>query len=167
MLLRNKKGMIHMTLYDVNYYYEHRLLPETFYADRGKFITTLASRGGNVLISGHNAVFEHFGAEFPYSPDMYDVVTMKYDEDTFLLKATLPEPEEPALCYFAYMMFNNSFSELMYFCLEKSEDIGLGKPHPLLCGWTDDGKHLNFGPCETDEEAVNKCVSVYLKTFRS
>ena len=146
-----------MDLKGAYYYFQHKLIPQTFFEDRVKFVNALAAQGSNVLYAGLKGVLDHFNIESPYTLDMFGVDVMQYSQDVLIIKVTFPEPDEVQLCYCAYMIFDPKCKKQMYFCAEK------GAEHTFLCGWNKANEHINYGTCvPTDDDALSRSISIYL-----
>ena len=146
-----------MNLKTADYYFQHKLIPQTFYEDKVKFVNALAAQNTKVVYSGLKGVLDHFKIENPYTEDMFGVDIMQYSKDVIIIKVSFPEPKEVTYCYCAYMIFDPKCKKQMYFCVEK------GSEHSFLCGWSESGDHINYGACEpTDEDALSNSIAIYL-----
>ncbi len=149
-----------MDLKGAYYYFQHKLIPQTFYEDKVKFVNALSAQGASILYSGLKEVLEHFKIENPYTLDMFGVEVMQYSKEVIIIKVSFPEPEDVQFCYCAYMIFDPKCKKQMYFCVEK------GMEHSFLCGWTQGNDHINYGSCEpTDNDALSNSIAIYLDNF--
>ena len=148
-----------MDLKTADYYFQHKLIPQTFFEDKVKFVNALAAQNTKVLYAGLKGVLEHFNIENPYTEDMFGVDIMQYSKNVLIIKVSFPEPEEVTYCYCAYMIFDPKCKKQMYFCVEK------GAEKTFLCGWDARSDHINYGACEpTDEDALSQSINIYLES---
>ena len=69
-----------------------------------------------------------------------------------MVRVTMPKPEESPLCTRLYFCYNPLFGKIRYFTIEK------GMVCDMLCEWSDDGAHMNYGPISGTEEDERKKV---------
>ena len=80
------------------------------------------------------------------------------DEKITVLKLTVPEPEDAPLCYRIYMIYNDGFTHVGYFTVEKGNGPVADDRH-FLCSW-DLQMHLNHGCCLPEEE-LQRVLALY------
>ncbi len=149
-----------MDLKTAYYIFQHKLIPQSFFEDKVKFVNALAEHKSKVLFDGLKGVLDHFKVENPYTEASFGVEVMQYSKEVIIIKVSFPEPEEVTHCYCAYMIFDQKCKKQMYFCVEK------GRDNTFLCGWTPLNDHLNYGKCEpVDDDALNNSIVIYLDNF--
>ncbi|MCR4647348.1 MAG: hypothetical protein K5695_18395 [Oscillospiraceae bacterium] len=151
-----------MNLHDVNYYFQHKLMPELFYEDMAQFVGTVLQQGSAWLCDVHRDLFEQGDLAFPYSEEDYAIQPVKYDDGTFILLISPPSPEETPLCYCIILIFDPDFSKPAFYTLEKSGSPSRRAPGAYLCGWDAEGCHMNYGPFDVDpKKALTRCLQIY------
>lgn len=143
---------------DALYFFEHKLLPHMIFNEPVQ-ASILIPNDPAVLHKVCEDVYKQHGEENPHSEDEFDAKGKKIDEKTFSLKITFPEPEKAAHCYHSYMMFNDEFNKIAYFCIEKNSETD---EIPMLCAWDREGNHYNYGKCSMENDAdFERCVEIY------
>ena len=151
-----------MNLHDVNYYYQHKLLPRLFFEDREQFVGTALERGSTWFCNVHRELFEQFELAFPYSEEDYNIQPVKQEDGTLLLLFVPPAPEETPLCYCIILIFDPDFKKLAYYTLEKSGSPSRRAPGAYLCGWNAEECHMNYGPFDVEpKKALHRCLQIY------
>lgn len=160
-----------MRPYDIYYYIQHNFLCLAFYKEKKEFINVFADVKGKLLFVLARDMLRREGIiDVPFEAEDFDVTFSELSDSISVCKVTFPEPEETALCYCVYMLYDTDFANLMYFTVEKSEDLssifgkdlGLGESY-FLCGWSKEGAHLNFGTFDSIDKAYDKALEIYLK----
>lgn len=147
-----------MTLKQVRYYFEHRLLPEWLYTEKEKLILTFANEQQKVPFLVMSDLCQREGLEMPYPEEDYQFTLYPVAENVLGGVLTLPEPEEEPLCYRVYFVFNKEFDRLAYYTLEKGQE-----EEYFLCGWDAEKTHSNYGSVDLDEEQIRaKIRKLYL-----
>ena len=124
------------------YYFEHRLLPEVFYGAKGGFIMAI-----NKDLQELNRVFHKSASDAEVEEEVpedfmhTELVYVDDDKKDYLQIVEFNGPEECPLCKIAVMRFDKDFTKLMYYTFEYEFDGSA----PVLCGWDEEGNHLNFG----------------------
>ena len=138
---------------------EHDVLPHLLFEDKGKFITTLKEH--DYLIYGMvNYCFDSIGKLNPYKEEDFKIEQIKVDDTVNVLKLNFPEPVIGPLCYWVYIFYNEDYSHLKYYTVEKTS-VSFGND-PFLCGWGEDGCHYNYGEIKLDEDVIlKKCIKLY------
>lgn len=148
-----------MDRHNVRHVFEHKVLPQWFFEDKQKFIG-LVFHDKSVLFRVINSIFEENDVKNPYTESDFDIDASRVTEDILMLKIIFPEPEEEPLCYCSYMFFDEKFEQASYFCIEKSDEY---KNYPFVCGWTEQGVHINYGNCSSEEyNDFAKCIEIHL-----
>ena len=149
-----------MTVYDIRYSFEHRILPAWFYKHKGQF-TGLLLKDKNVLYEIIDDMFKDAEMENPFTRDDFDIVAARLSNEIMMLKIIFPAPDQEPLCYCSYLFFDQNFERTSYFCIEKGGSIEPDKPY--VCGWTADGKHQNYGNCTFDEnDDFLRCLNLHI-----
>lgn len=129
-----------MKLSEARYILEHRLFPEWFFKDKLQFVGAITDKDQTAMYDIMKKICEQENVKCTYKSEQYKSEVFKLDKDKLLVKLTFPEPENTPLCYRAYMIFNESFTEASYFTIEKSFDN-----KAVLCAWDKKKTHLNYG----------------------
>ena len=145
-----------MTLSEFRYNLEHRLFPKYYFEDAPAFFAALFGNEDEEEPEGvDNYLFEIISDisnkcdfELPYTAAQYDLELFEIDEDTFMCKITLPEPEESPLCSHVYLMLSDDYSNKRYFTVELME-IRRKRKYYCLCEWSSSGHH-NHGEVSND-----------------
>ena len=110
----------------------------------------------------------------PYTD--FKIIPLDLDEYRAIL-IEQPAPEEPLECYTIALCFkhgDNDVENLRYFTAEKASSSPLiemlkkelhqdcSVPEMMLCEWTKDQTHRNYGPLSPDEE-IGKRIGNILK----
>lgn len=150
-----------MSLHQIRYIIEHRIIPCYFYEQKEQFIGFLLRDRENF----YRLVDDIFQAEQipnPYSGNSFTTESAKLQEDLFMVKLIYPEPEEAPLCYCAYLFFDSLFKHPGFFTVEKGN--ALSQDRPFICSWTPDGNHNNYGNCTLEDgEDFLHCLKFYNK----
>lgn len=150
-----------MTLHEICYGFEHKLLPEMFFEYKFAFVKMLLD-DKTKLYKIINDIFEDAKEKNPYTEDDFDIVLAKLDENLYMLKIIFPEPKTEPLCYCSYIFFDCSFEKTGYYCIEKGNSFS-GKEEPFVCSWSKEGMHFNYGNCVMeDNKDFLRCLELYL-----
>ena len=141
-----------MTLVELRYYFEHKLLPRYYFENTISFVSEIFQAYREDVESNSNPLFdmiselaENQGIELPYSEDQFKVEIIVLDEDNVMFRICMPEPEEPILCSEIYLVFCiEDFSTKRFFTVELLERKWLRKTY-CLCEWEEDDFHGNHG----------------------
>ena len=146
------------------YTFEHHWLPQLFFRQK-EVITEALARGDSAMIFRIlESMAEQAEVKCPFTEADLAVEVEGYPIDRYIVRVTFPEPGHVPLCHFACLCFNKGLDDLRYLTVEKSGGFE-GDERPFLCGWTEDGRHENYGPCSF-EEAYDKCVGLYLGEYK-
>ena len=150
-----------MNLSEARYILEHNLFPQWFFSDRLNFAGAVVQKENNVPYDVMKNICKNEGVECKYKPEQYKVEFFKLDNNSFLIKLSFPEPENTPLCYRAYMLFNEEFTQASYFTAERSFDEKV-----VLCAWDKDKSHINYGLFNGNEkQEMLKVIELYLSQF--
>ena len=132
-----------LTLHDVRYYFEHRLMRDLFYEDPDQFL-------GFIVESGVFALWTNFTTQLPYDITYQetdfgqDIVAQT--ENSVIIRCCLPMPEDSPLCKRVYFFWNLETDQKAYYTIEYDNFMGEAW---FLCGWTEDGTHMDWGMIDT------------------
>lgn len=157
-----------MTLNELRYYFEHKLLPKYYFEKTVPFLAEILDAYGNeddidnFLYDMIRELAEKNNIDFPYLEEQYKVDLWNLNEDDFMIRISLPEPEEAVLCSYIYLMFPiEDFSLKRYFTVELVEKKKKKKTY-CLCEWEEDGFHRNHGYLPNDIERIEgKIIQVF------
>lgn len=145
-----------MTIKDVRYMIEHRVLPGWFCSKKEQLIAILLQRQGNFIYSVMKDFCDKEEIECPYEESMFQVDAYDMGEGLKMIKLTMPEPEVVPACHCMYLLFTDDFEKAQYFTIEKEE------PLPYLCSWDSEGSHASYGSIGVDErEQVERIVGLF------
>ena len=148
--------------YDLDYQFQHKILPEMFFRKPNVFMQSFVEGGNEMLCQVHSIGYQQYGVSFPYKPEQYEVVGEAINRDLYALTLKFPEPEVTALCYYIFLVFDPDLERLSFFTLEKGEAFFGKDEMAFLCGWTPDGSHLTYGNVETPEyDVLYRCVEIH------
>ena len=144
---------------DLRYILEHKLLPNALFSPNGrKALIMLLHDCGGMMVDFMNSLGRKMDKNYhcPYSVEDFAVISRSFDGSNgkpryFVHRVIMPEPEIPPQCYCVFICHDADFENISYYTLEKS--IGDSR---CLCGWSDDGAHLNFGMTDDDPEVLTK-----------
>lgn len=154
---------------EARYYLEHQLLPKLFYEGTIGFVNA-ALKEESYLYDICREVFQAGELTCPYTREQFSVklvrASEKEDNRDYLIVLEFPEPEEPILCHRAIGVFdmdfdtNVVFTKAHYYTVEKTyaewADV------PVLCGWTKENVHENFGLIDHDVvKQLEKALALY------
>ena len=109
----------------------------------------------NDLIKGQNL-------SYPYTERNYAILPQIVSADAglpefALVEIRMPKPEGMPLCSRVYICHDNKFENIRYYTLEISFDTSY-----VLCGWEEDGAHINYGNVpDADSERCKKVIKIY------
>lgn len=128
-----------LTLYDVRYYFEHRLLPEELYENRDQLVAFLRSSGVHALWA---SLTGSIGFETVYPEDAFGIAEFPQEDGTNVIMLSLPAPEDSPLCSRVYLCWNPETGKAGYYTVELDNLFG---ETWFLCGWNAEGIHENYG----------------------
>jgi len=153
-----------MTLHELRYHFEHELLTKYYFEKTVPFLAEMFESYGNedeidnFLYDMIKELAEKNNIDFPYSEEQYKVDLCNLNEEDFMIRISLPEPEEPLLCSYIYLVFPiEDFSGKRYFTVELVEEERKKKTY-CLCEWEEDGFHRNHGYVLNDIERIEDKV---------
>lgn len=148
-----------MSVHQIMYAYQHKILPRNFYEFKQDFVALLLNRS-EVLYRVLDDIFSEEGIENPYKEEEFKVKPMEINEKYLSVKLEFPVPAKEPLCYESYIFVDKDLQNLSYFCVECGSEPDIA----FICSWTEKGQHLNYSNCIYDEqECYNKCLNIYNK----
>ncbi len=127
-----------------HYLFAHRELPSAAF----RFGANLAAASRDGRLTLDNA-WNHLGQTLPeaerLAADSLGVSNHRLDAHDIVV-VTLPPPQHPAEAYLAAIAVSDGDAEVRYFTLEDARSPVDGLRYTVLAEWTNDGKHINYGP---------------------
>jgi hypothetical protein len=128
------------------------MLPQLAFSAPEKFLAFLERNGSTFLEYFWNECGKHLAEEQRLEPEGLGCNIYPLDDDIVAACITLPQPTEMPEAYFAAFVhrpasedpLDSKRSFTRYFTLEYGQRID-GSPRTVLCEWTADGSHLNYG----------------------
>ncbi len=124
------------------YEFEHQILRDQFYLHPGQLIQYIMRENG--LYQFASVIEQKTSWTNPYHAEDLHVDALRWNSDISLVSIELPEPEYTPLCYRIHMFFSDDYSKLRYYTIEISFDGSA-----CLCGWDQNGNHLNYHRIES------------------
>jgi len=143
---------------NIRYYFEHQLLPQLFYEDKGRFIGKLIEEP-EVIFQILDVIYTKYEEENPYSEDAYAISFHQISDEAMAIELDYPEPELEPLCYRCYMIFDMNLKKTRFFTIERASDT---LDEPFVCSWDEKGGHYTHGGCNLDD-VLESCLEVYGK----
>ena len=135
-----------ISLTDVRYYFEHRLLPHDLYENADRLIPFLQQNGVAALWTNFTL---NNDLDPVYTKDQFGTREFPQADGTTILLLTLPMPEVTPLCCRVYLCWNEQTGKAAYYTVEYDDNFG---EKWFLCGWSQDGTHLNYGVIDTIQD---------------
>ena len=137
--------------HDKIYYFQHKVLPAILFASDSVFFADLTNGNYKIINFAKDIVDEDFAKAMDIQPaSNIDAYTITFQEP-----AQVPE------CYYALIIKDGT--GYSYYTLERGIDMfETGEIPRVLCEWTKDEIHRNYGPREYDdlESFVNDIISM-------
>lgn len=130
-----------LTLFEVRYYFEHRLLPQRFYHAPEQTIESLRGTGLCDLWCSYTA---ENAFDVTYPTDDFSAREILQDSGITVLLLTLPAPADTLLCYRIYLCLDPESGTAAYYTAEYDKYDGFFDEGCLLCGWNEDGTHQYY-----------------------
>ena len=134
----------------IRYGVEHKIMPQAMYS------LQLAT-AVQLMIAPYKTMSAFYKeAEGNYlafvAPNAFDVTSHVVENETdrlLIIRVKMPEPKDTYQCRATYLCFSRVSGKSLYFTSEMNN-----KGRYLLCAWSRDGAHLNFGyaPDSFDDE---------------
>ena len=166
-----------MTDHQLRTYVEHHLLPQLFFEHRAALLAKFLSDGDKFLTELYKDVAESNDETSPYTETDFKITPLDLGEYRAIFIQP-PAPEEALECFLIALCFKiggEDVENLRYLTIEKASSSPLiemlkkelhqdsSAPEMMLCEWTKDQTHRNYGPLSPDEE-IGKRISAILKT---
>ena len=136
---------------NINYEFQHRLLPDWSY-NAPKFFNDLVNEGEKqTLYKAIKSVYDNRKVECPYREDDFSGFHTRLDVDTVAIVLRFPQPEEVPLCYCGLIFLDTNTNRIGYYTMEKGKDPITGQDMQFLCGWGIDGQHQQYGSVYTEK----------------
>ena len=149
-----------MTVQQVLYHFQHRLLPMWFYDSPKEFVGVLSEKD-TALFEILSELLARGEVENTFRAGEFKAEPVEVSDDAMALRIKYPKPKDAPLCFGAICFFNKDFDKLAFYTIEKGEDLEGG--FPVLCSWDEDGSHSNYGKVSPDpDEQLVECVDNYL-----
>ncbi|MBO4862183.1 MAG: hypothetical protein J5535_04740 [Firmicutes bacterium] len=149
-----------MTVQQVLYHFQHRLLPMWFYDSPKEFVGVLSEKD-TALFEILSELLARGEVENTFRAGEFKAEPVEVSDDAMALRIKYPKPQDAPLCFGAICFFNKDFDKLAFYTIEKGEDLEGG--FPVLCSWDEDGSHSNYGKVSPDpDEQLVECVDNYL-----
>ena len=130
-----------LTLFDVRYYFEHRLLPQRFYKAPEDTMESLRDSGLYDLWCSYATENDFLST---YQEKDFSTRDMSQDSGMKILMLEMPRPEDTLLCYRIYLCVDPASGTAAYSTAEYDEYEGYYDEGCLICGWNPDGTHQFF-----------------------
>ena len=130
-----------LTLFEIRYYFEHRLLPQRFYYSPEAAMDSLR---GNGLYEMWRSYTAENTAEVAYKAEEFSTREMLKESGIIVLMLSMPEPADTLLCYRIYLCYDPETGTAAYFTAEYDKYEGYFDEGCLLCGWNEDGTHRYY-----------------------
>ena len=127
------------TLHDIQYYFQHKLLPNEFYNNAEQLLPFLRENG--LYTMWHNFSTAN-GWDDVYTPEYFTMTEYPRDDGLFLMLLTFPRPESDLLCSRIWLCQDPETGRAGIFTVEYDGFMG---ETWFLCGWTPKGSHKNYG----------------------
>ena len=127
------------SLYQVRYYFEHQMLPASYYDMPEEVLTFLQEEGPYEL---WRRVTESFGLDPTYAEADFRAEVLEDTDEVRILRLNLPEPDGNTLCPRVYFVYYPETGNGAYVTVES--DTFMPDAY-FICGWTPDGTHMNYG----------------------
>lgn len=165
-----------MTKHQLRTAMEQNLLPKLFFEHRAALIAKLLSEKEKFLAELYQNAAESNDETSPYTETDFEIHSFDLQGGYESVIITQPLPEESLECYFIVLCFRfgeEDILNLRYFTIEKATNSplsdmikGVDPEHPtldmMLCEWTENHKHKNYGPISSDDEMRERINTILL-----
>lgn len=146
-----------MTIREIRYFFEHKLLPMWFFQKKEELIAILLDKNANMPFVVMNDICEKEGVKMTYEPTQYNSVMYVMTKEITMVMLNMPKPESEPLCHRIYLVFDKDYKKLGYFTVEEGNKFG-----NFMCGWDKDGSHINYGSCPSEQkQELIKIMDIY------
>lgn len=148
----------------IRYAFEQRFIPESLFKYKKDFITSIVTKPDLLWTILHD-MYTSNGTEMPYEKDEVFIEPFNVEQSFFGVKINFPTPEAPTLAYCAYIIYDSSFTNVSYFCVEKMACLD-GDMTKCLCSINSNHVRSNYGECDTNVGAdLDKAIEIYLASY--
>lgn len=147
-----KKKQSAMNRHEFLYWLEHIYLQEAFFDMEDKFINAILHDEDSfqqIMFS----VAADMHAKVDFIENEFSAEGYKLDEGEYAVVLYLPQPKEPAECFFTVCRFDEEYLEQRYITAELGEEGDV-----FVCEWSN-GEHYNYGICDL-EDALDTCMNL-------
>lgn len=155
---------------------EHNLLPKLFYEHRAALLAKLLSEKEKYLAELYQNAAESNDETSPYDETNFEILSFDLQGGYQSIIITQPQPEESLECYFILLCFKfgeEDIQNLRYFTIEKATNSPLSDVikeldreyltlDMMLCEWTEDHTHKNYGFISSDDEMKERINMILL-----
>jgi len=135
--------------FEIRYFLEHKVLPATLYNEGVRLMAAVMGKGAKCIHDLYAKFISAIpGYPNPYTVDDFSVHSRTYirEEDRFMVtRIGMPEPSDALLCRAVYLCYGTRGGFELYVTSELLQEGGY-----CICGWSDDGHHMNFGDAPED-----------------
>ena len=156
-------GNMNTNLFQARYYFEHTLLPELLYSEKGRaMVVAILKEKQKLLVDLMNDLIKGQGFICPYTEKDYAILPQLVSAhgnlpEIAVLEIRMPKPEGTPLCSRVFICHDKNFENIRYYTVELSFDNSY-----VLCGWDKGQIHLNHGSApETEKELFYKVYKLY------
>ena len=121
------------------YHFEHSALPRYFYEDPATMLDVMGSTGAYRLWC---ALADENGVAYPYLEEDFSENRFVSDGGTVVMQVVLPKPEVSGQCWRVYFVYDPGTGAAGYYTAELEDLLGEAC---MICGWTKDRVHANYG----------------------
>ena len=150
-------------LFQARYYFEHTLLPELLYSEKGRaMVVAILKEKQKLLVDLMNDLIKGQGFICPYTERDYAILPQLISAhgnlpEIAVLEIRMPKPEGTPLCSRVFICHDKNFENIRYYTVELSFDNSY-----VLCGWDKGQIHLNHRSApETEKELFYKVYILY------
>ena len=126
-------------LQKARYHFEHSSLPRFFYEAPTQIMDVLKDQG---LFELWTVFANENGVEYSWQQEDFGHYLYEMDDGTRILQFVMPDPQASPECFRAYMLYNPQTGLAAYYTVEYDNLLG---DAAMLCGWTRDMEHVNYG----------------------
>ena len=146
---------------DLLYQYEHVIIPGLFYKHGAAFLQIALTRQDEALFGMLEALFKETKTENPYRREDFKAELYESSDEYTSVKIRYPNPERDPLCYCCYLFADSEGEKLRCYTVEK--DTFEDEENKMLCAWSQEHRHSNYGLCSSEDYAdYKKCVELFL-----
>ena len=167
-----------ITVQNVRYHFEHKLLPHYFYQAPYRIMTHLLSK--SVMYSwqklcNYNEIDPTYN-EKDTKTSLYFLAGDGEDDDLLIERVVLPEPDQDLLCYRIYLLYDVYKEKAVYYTIESDKMTNEMFPYDggefvFVCSWDEDGSHYNYGTIlladSGDDAAMEKELAIIYNHYYS